>query len=91
MNVLIAQQSLDVPQRPWLKRELAAPAEVQIIATSIQVLADLTGWETWANFPAERAACEVSNIGQIDIDYSPRPRLDVREPAEVPRNRLYPG
>jgi len=38
----------------WLEQQFREPAAVRIIATSIQALADFTGWETWANFPAER-------------------------------------
>jgi len=38
----------------WLEQQFSEPAAVRIIATSIQALADFTGWETWANFPAER-------------------------------------
>lgn len=38
----------------WLEAELHKPAEVRILASSLQVLATFTGWEAWANFPAER-------------------------------------
>lgn len=39
----------------WLEEQLRAPATVRIVATSTPLLQDGTGWETWANFPAERA------------------------------------
>lgn len=38
----------------WLEAEFNKPAEVRIFSSSIQVLANFTGWETWANFPVER-------------------------------------
>lgn len=47
-------QLLGEAQWRWLEQELSKPAEVRIFASSIQVLANFTGWETWANFPAEQ-------------------------------------
>jgi len=41
-------------QWKWLELELAKPAAVRIIASSIQVVATDHGYETWGNFPAER-------------------------------------
>ncbi len=38
----------------WLERELEKPADVRIIASSLQLVSQFTGWESWANFPAER-------------------------------------
>lgn len=38
----------------WLAGELRKPAEVRVIASSIQVVADEHGWETWGNMPHER-------------------------------------
>lgn len=38
----------------WLEAQFAEPAEVRIIGSSLQALATFTGWEAWANFPAER-------------------------------------
>ncbi|MEL6797917.1 MAG: alkaline phosphatase D family protein, partial [Planctomycetota bacterium] len=38
----------------WLGEQLAKPADVRVLATSIQVVADEHGWETWGNFPHER-------------------------------------
>lgn len=42
-------------QWQWLERQLQEPAELRIIGSSLQVLADFTGWEAWANFPADIA------------------------------------
>lgn len=41
-------------QWKWLESALRTPADVRIIATSIQFVADQHGWEKWANFPHER-------------------------------------
>lgn len=41
-------------QWDWLERELAQPADVRLIVSSIQVLTEAHGFEKWANFPAER-------------------------------------
>ena len=35
-------------------RELRKPAEVRLLVSSIQVLAEGHGWERWGNFPLER-------------------------------------
>lgn len=41
-------------QWQWLAEQLQQPADIRIIGSSIQLVADFTGWETWANYPAER-------------------------------------
>jgi alkaline phosphatase D len=41
-------------QWAWLERELEVPAEVRLFGSSVQVLADATGWEGWANFARDR-------------------------------------
>lgn len=41
-------------QWQWLEEELKKPSRVKIIASSLQLLADFTGWESWANFPGDR-------------------------------------
>jgi alkaline phosphatase D len=38
----------------WLEEQLHVPAELRIIASSIQVIPREHGWEKWANFPRER-------------------------------------
>jgi alkaline phosphatase D len=42
------------PQWSWLEEQLREPADVRIIASSIQILPEFSGWESWANFPNER-------------------------------------
>ncbi|MEM6749311.1 MAG: alkaline phosphatase D family protein [Planctomycetota bacterium] len=41
-------------QWAWLEEALQEPADLRVIASSVQVVADEHGWETWGNFPAER-------------------------------------
>lgn len=41
-------------QWAWLAQELRRPAEIRLIVSSIQVLAEGHGWERWGNLPAER-------------------------------------
>lgn len=38
----------------WLGEQLRVPAEVRLLASSIQVVAEDHGWEKWMNFPRER-------------------------------------
>jgi len=41
-------------QWKWLAEQLEVPAELRIVASSIQVVPAEHGWEMWENFPAER-------------------------------------
>ena len=38
----------------WLEEQLRQPAEIRLIASSIQFIAEAAGQETWSNLPAER-------------------------------------
>ncbi len=38
----------------WLEKQLRAPADLRVIATSIQCIAEASGQETWSNLPLER-------------------------------------
>ncbi len=42
-------------QWAWLEAELAKPADLRIIASSVQVLTEAHDYESWENFPNERA------------------------------------
>ncbi len=42
-------------QWQWLAEQLRQPAELRLIASSIQVVAEDHGWEKWMNLPLERA------------------------------------
>ena len=41
-------------QWAWLEAEFRKPAELRILATGIQFLAEAAGQETWSNLPSER-------------------------------------
>ena len=41
-------------QWQWLEQALKKPAAIKLIASSLQLLPDFTGWESWANFPEDR-------------------------------------
>lgn len=41
-------------QWQWFEQELKKPATLKLIGSSLQLLPDFTGWEAWANFPADR-------------------------------------
>lgn len=41
-------------QWKWFEKELKKPARVKLIGSSLQLLPDFTGWEAWANYPADR-------------------------------------
>lgn len=45
---------LGAAQWAWLEKELQKPADVRIIASSIQFSSPDHGWEKWANFPKEK-------------------------------------
>ncbi|MBI3198508.1 MAG: alkaline phosphatase family protein [Rhodospirillales bacterium] len=45
---------LGAMQWAWLAGELQKPAELRLIVSSTQVLAEGHGWERWGNFPLER-------------------------------------
>jgi alkaline phosphatase D len=73
----------------WLERQLEVPAELRLIGSSLQVLADFTGWEGWANFPRDRDRLfDLVRRKQArgvlflsgDIHYSELSKLDVNVP-----------
>lgn len=45
-----AASMLGERQWAWLEQELRKPADLRIIGSSLQVLADFSGWEAWVNF-----------------------------------------
>ena len=49
-----AKTMLGPVQWAWLAAELRKPAELRLIVSSTQVLAEGHGWERWGNFPLER-------------------------------------
>jgi alkaline phosphatase D len=76
-------------QWQWLERQLEVPAEVRLFGSSVQVLADFTGWEGWANFPRDQQRLidliRRKRAGGIlflsgDIHYSELSKLDLNVP-----------
>lgn len=53
-NLDPAATLLGEPQWAWLAERLAEPADVRLLCSSVQLAAEGTGWEGWANFPLER-------------------------------------
>jgi len=49
-----AKTMLGAEQWRWLNNELLKPADLRLIVSSIQVIADGHGWEAWKMLPAER-------------------------------------
>lgn len=49
-----AKTMLGEAQWAWLAAELEKPADLRLLASSIQVIADGHGWEAWRTLPAER-------------------------------------
>ena len=49
-----AKSMLGEAQWAWLADRLREPAEIRLIVSSIQVVADGHGWERWGNLPRER-------------------------------------
>lgn len=49
-----AKTMLGEEQWRWLEAELAKPADLRLLVTSIQLIADGHGWEAWRTMPLER-------------------------------------
>ena len=49
-----AKTMLGEAQWAWLEAELKKPADLRLVVSSIQVIADGHGWEAWRTLPAER-------------------------------------
>lgn len=49
-----AKTILGPAQWAWLTEKLRRPADLRLVISSIQVLADGHGWERWGNLPKER-------------------------------------
>jgi alkaline phosphatase D len=50
----VSKTVLGAAQWTWLEAQLTQPADVRIIVSGIQVIAEGHGWERWGLFPAER-------------------------------------
>lgn len=49
-----AQDMLGNEQWTWLQNQLAQPADIRLIVSSVQVLPTVHGWEAWSTLPTER-------------------------------------
>lgn len=49
------QTMLGAGQETWLAETLEAPADLRILVTTVQLMADGHGWEAWATLPKARA------------------------------------
>jgi len=45
---------LGAAQWAWLERQLRQPADLRLVVSSIQIVAEGHGWERWGNFPREQ-------------------------------------
>ena len=53
-NSDVSQSMLGETQWAWLEQQLNISADIRIIMSSIQVIAEGHGWERWGNLPHER-------------------------------------
>ena len=53
-NSDIDQSMLGEAQWKWFEEQLQIPADIRIVMSSIQVIAEGHGWERWGNLPRER-------------------------------------
>lgn len=76
-------------QWQWLEAQLRVPAEIRIVASSLQVLADLPGWEAWINYARDhqrlidllrRTRAEGVIFISGDTHYAELSHLDVNVP-----------
>lgn len=49
-----AATMLGETQWRWLEQRLREPADLRLIGSSLQVLADFPGWEAWVNYPHDQ-------------------------------------
>ncbi len=76
-------------QWEWLERQFDVPAELRLFGSSVQVLADATGWEAWANFARDQGRLfdvirrkRANGVLFLsgDIHYAELSKLDVNVP-----------
>ena len=76
-------------QWQWLEKQFEVPAEVRLFGSSLQVLADFTGWEAWVNFAHDHQRLidliRRKNANGVvflsgDIHYAELSKLDVNVP-----------
>jgi alkaline phosphatase D len=84
-----AATMLGEAQWRWLEAQLRGPADLRLIGSSLQVLADFPGWEAWVNYPRDQARLfqvirETRANGVVflsgDTHYGELTRLDANVP-----------
>jgi alkaline phosphatase D len=84
-----AASMLGERQWAWLEAQLREPADVRLVGSSLQVLADFPGWEAWVNYAHDQARLfqTIRNTGANgvvfvsgDTHYGELSKLDVNVP-----------
>jgi alkaline phosphatase D len=75
-------------QWKWLEEQLSQPAELRVVVSSLQFIAEAAGQETWSNLPSERqrmidliakTKASGANYGVIEIDWdADDPTIDLK-------------
>lgn len=88
-NPELTATQLGETQWRWLEDQLSVPADIRILASSLQVVADFAGWEGWMNFAHDHqrliAAIRDRRANGLfclsgDTHYGEISRLDVNTP-----------
>ena len=88
----LAATMIGEPQWAWLDAQLRQPADLRVLASSLQVLADFAGWEGWINFAHDHArlferirAARANRLMCIsgDTHYGEISRLDTNVPYPI--------
>ena len=76
----------------WLETQLSQPADLRILGSSLQVLADFAGWEGWVNYARDQARLFQAIRGARaermicisgDTHYAEVSKLDVNTPYPI--------
>jgi alkaline phosphatase D len=91
-NPALDATMLGETQWTWLEEQLRQPADVRVFASSLQVLADFAGWESWMNFGRDHqrlfaAIREAKADGLVcisgDTHYAELSMLDLNTPYPI--------
>lgn len=91
-NPALDATMLGEAQWTWLEEQLRQPADVRVFASSLQVLADFAGWESWMNFGRDHqrliaAIREAKADGLVcisgDTHYAELSLLDLNTPYPI--------
>ena len=91
-NPALDASMLGEPQWAWLEQQLRQPADVRVLASSLQVLADFAGWEGWINYARDHqrlfAAIRETNANGLvcisgDTHYAELSMLDLNTPYPI--------